>query len=674
MAREGWAYLPAGIAGGAVAGIYDALGAVGGLSSRDAALVFLGDVGLLALLGALLAPLALAVATFGPGVAPLVRTASRRLWPRAGAGLYERCRTTATLLVATGVGVALFRAFAGLYGVLLARIHSAFFGAAAVTLAAVIGTTLALGLAVALRAGLARALEVSVRRWPRLTPLAHPMVALFGCVVALLAGALVATVRHAGMWAALDLRPLVSGALLALALAFAAGLLRRRFGQALVAVPAVVALSVAAAAALAAGFTTPGSRDALGERTGLGRWLLRGLRSPFDQDGDGYASRFGGGDCDDASPETFPGAAELAGNGIDEDCDGRDAQIVEAEPEPPPAEAPPVVRAPIPHPVVLVTVAGLQADRVGVYGGRAPTPAFDALAREGATFLDACSPSTTTAAALPAILAGRYPSELYRDAAPLPRYSAGNTFLAEVLLDRGYRTAGFPLAGYVASASGLAQGFETWQAGGDPLAWLGGVGDERPWFLWAQLEARGADARLGALLERLRARPDWARTAVIVTADHGEGERGLEPSLIEVPLIIRVPGVPPRQVNQRVGLVDLVPTVLDLAEMPEEATQRVALGLRGASLLPLVRGEGRADRAVYAEIPAGPGASPAAALLVGDWFLRHRPEGDEAQLFDLERDPAAHSDVLHRQPREAGELRAALGRFRGNLDVRPPTP
>lgn len=669
MARDGWAYLPAGVAGGAVAGLYDALGAIGGLPSREAALVLLGNVGLLALLGGLLAPLALAVAAWGPGVAPLVRTAKRRLWPRDGAGLYERCRTTATVVVATGLGVALFRGLAALYGVLLSRIHSAFFGAAAVTLAAVVGTTLALGLAVALRAGLARLLEVAVRRWPRLTPLAHPVVALFAAVVALLAGALVASARHAGLWAALDLRPLVTGVLLALALAGAAAVLRRRLGHAIVALPVAVTLSVAAAAALAAGFATPGSRDALGERTGLGRWLLRTLRAPFDQDQDGYASRFGGGDCDDTAPETFPGAAELAGNGIDEDCDGRDTPLAEAEDDAPPP-APPVARVPRPHHVALVVVDGLRADRIGVYGGRAATPAFDALAREGVTFLDACSPSTTTAAALPAILAGRYPSELYRDGTP--RYSAGNTFLAEVLRDRGYRTAGFPLAGWVAETSGLAQGFDTW--GGDPLAWLDGTGDDRPWFLWAHLEAKGADARLGALLDRLRARPDWERTAVIVTAARGEGERGLDPSLIEVPLIVRVPGVARRQVMQRVGLVDLMPTVLDLAEMPEEATQRVALELRGASLLPLARGEARPDRVVYAEIPPGPGASPTAALVVGDWFLRLRPDGDEAQLFHLESDPAAERDVLHRQPREAGELRAALGRFRGNLDVRPPTP
>ncbi len=53
----------------------------------------------------------------------------------------------------------------------------------------------------------------------------------------------------------------------------------------------------------------------------------RVIDEDFDLDGDGYQSDVceGGDDCDDSSGEIYPGANEVCDDGLDNDCDGKDA-------------------------------------------------------------------------------------------------------------------------------------------------------------------------------------------------------------------------------------------------------------------------------------------------------------------------------------------------------------
>jgi len=46
--------------------------------------------------------------------------------------------------------------------------------------------------------------------------------------------------------------------------------------------------------------------------------------SASDVDGDGFT--LADGDCDDSNPNIYPGAKEISGNGIDENCDGKDSK------------------------------------------------------------------------------------------------------------------------------------------------------------------------------------------------------------------------------------------------------------------------------------------------------------------------------------------------------------
>jgi len=78
--------------------------------------------------------------------------------------------------------------------------------------------------------------------------------------------------------------------------------------------------------------TTTGASDSF-------TWTITAI----DDDGDGH---FVPADCDDADPSSFPGASDVPGNGIDEDCSGSDSPIVIYEPAPPLAPSPIPTAAP----------------------------------------------------------------------------------------------------------------------------------------------------------------------------------------------------------------------------------------------------------------------------------------------------------------------------------------
>jgi choline-sulfatase len=173
------------------------------------------------------------------------------------------------------------------------------------------------------------------------------------------------------------------------------------------------------------------------------------------------------------------------------------------------------------------------------------------------------------------------------------------------------------------------------------------------------------DERIGELLAALRDAGMDDETIVVFTADHGEmlGERGLwykmcffEPSA-RVPLIVCAPGrVRPGRVAEPVSLLDLAPTLLELAAHPR--AEELAAGLDGASLAPLLHGRaGNRPAAVVAEYLAEGVTSPALMIRRGPhkfvWCA-----GDPDQLYDLADDPHELVNLAER-PANA-DLRSAF--------------
>jgi len=362
-------------------------------------------------------------------------------------------------------------------------------------------------------------------------------------------------------------------------------------------------------------------------------------------------------------------------------------------------------RRPPPN-VLLVTIDTLRADRVGAYGyAEAATPVLDDLARRGVRFASVESAAPLTGPSHATILTGQYP----------PRHGVrenvsyllppDQTTLATRLRRRGYHTGAFVGAYPVAAGFGFGQGFEHFSEGLHPNPGIG-QGAERPanevadaavqwlretpapFFAWVHFydphapyappppfrerfadrpqdgEIAFTDEQLGRVLGALAESGHARDTLVVVLADHGEGlgEHGegghgilIYESTLRVPLLVSGPGVPRGAVvNDPVGTVDVVPTVLALLGLP------VPDELPGRSLRSALLGRPLPAEALYSEALFGRLNCRWSALRgwrEGDWKL---VEGAEPELFHLATDPAEAVDRAAAEPERLRRMRAAL--------------
>jgi len=294
--------------------------------------------------------------------------------------------------------------------------------------------------------------------------------------------------------------------------------------------------------------------------------------------------------------------------------------------------------------VLLISIDTLRADALGSYGGRAATPALDALAAAGARFTFAHAHAVVTLPSHASLLTGTYPYEHgVRDNNGY-RVRSGEATLATRLKAMGFATGAFVGAFPLDQRFGLNQGFDVYddrlpEAGptidfalperrADDVVsaartWIGR--QSAPWFSFVHVfdphapyrppapfdaqyatdayagEVAWTDAALAPLLDLLRTQP--RPTLVIVTSDHGEslGEHGelthgifAYEATLRVPLIIAEITPDGTASSRGVAIdtparhVDIVPTVLDAVGAPIET------GVAGASLLD-VMAAGRGD-------------------------------------------------------------------------------
>jgi arylsulfatase A-like enzyme len=191
-------------------------------------------------------------------------------------------------------------------------------------------------------------------------------------------------------------------------------------------------------------------------------------------------------------------------------------------------------------------------------------------------------------------------------------------------------------------------------------------------------EIRHTDAQLERLFDRLSEAGQLENTIVVVTADHGEAflehdyighGSDVHEETTHVPLYFVGPGIEAgRRIDVPVGLIDLMPTLLDLVGVAlPDAT------LMGRSLAPLLRGAddgaALARRPIVSEAwhPTASGRRGAEAIVPPTLAVRrgpHKlirykgPEGARYAFYDLSSDPREQRDRFAEGGAEVDALRA----------------
>lgn len=434
-----------------------------------------------------------------------------------------------------------------------------------------------------------------------------------------------------------------------------------------------------------------------------GRWLT-------DFDRDGASALIGGSDCAGFDSSIAPGSFDKPDNTLDEDCTGTAA----AWPAPRKADTYPIADLQGNN-LLIISIDALRADHLGVYGyGRNTSPNIDRLAEQSVRFTLAFSQATKTIESIPSFLSGLYPSNIARDYDDDKVYEfavkraekkghrrpkRGNTLwyrvddsvevLPETMRQNGYATA-VMTAALRLELLGLDQGAErvevTKRLTNTAQSYLEQAsGTGKPFFLWVHYigphepydqhekfpfgdkdvdrydsEIANDDDSVGLLLQTLREQRLDENTIIVLTSDHGEefGDHGgrshglkLYRELLNVPLLLKIPGMQPKVVDSPVELVDIVPTLCDLLRLKESCSE-----YDGQSLLSAIAGQRDANRGAYAESYRGVGKPLRRSLRNEHWRFIDDIENDRRELYDLGADPNEQRDLSQQHPEVVQEL------------------
>ena len=276
--------------------------------------------------------------------------------------------------------------------------------------------------------------------------------------------------------------------------------------------------------------------------------------------------------------------------------------------------------------VILISLDTTRADHLSCYGyDRNTTPNIDKFASDSILFEQAISPVPITFPAHSSMFTGTNPLYHGVHSNLEAHLEDQNVTLAEILKDKGYKTAAIVSTMILNSKNGIAQGFDSYEDHDESISdlkeedfahgrlaeetsklaceWLDKNSKDK-FFLFVHYydahlsyappepfaseykdnlyagEIAYMDKNIGTLFDKLKAKGLYDKSLIIVVGDHGEmlGEHGeiehsyyIYESSIKVPFIVKPSGkVNPTRVKENVGLIDIAPTVCSLLGIKAE--------------------------------------------------------------------------------------------------------
>lgn len=366
--------------------------------------------------------------------------------------------------------------------------------------------------------------------------------------------------------------------------------------------------------------------------------------------------------------------------------------------------------------VLIITLDTTRADHIGAYGGQSGlTPNIDRLAREGTLFRNCYAQLPLTLPSHCTLFTGRYP--MAHNVRNNAKYFLNQSefTLAEALQAKNYRTYAVIAAFVLMSKFGLQQGFDFYDDYLNPhelahnfkseipadevydkfSGWLA-KNSAQKFFAWVHFydahdpynppaafakrfanNAQGryageiayVDSVVGKIIDDLRDRGLLDKTLLLIVGDHGEAfgehqEYGhaifcYEENL-RVPLIFHCPALiaKNRTVLEQVSLVDVMPTVLDVLELPIPKT------VQGKSLINLLRGrKEKESRSIYFESMYGKeemNFAPLTGISADNYKYISLPD---PELYDLRTDSREKDNLFKKKNILARDLDKRLAKL-----------
>lgn len=376
----------------------------------------------------------------------------------------------------------------------------------------------------------------------------------------------------------------------------------------------------------------------------------------------------------------------------------------------------PLTRPAEPLNVLLILVDSMRSDMPWAGYPRKIAPVLTELESKSVSYTRGYSISSYTAKSVAGMLSGRYPSSLKRSGYFFTKYPASNLFFPEVLQEAGVHTMSGHGHLYMKRGNGMDQGFVRWDVVDGisfnnstdrnvtsqkltPLAieMLKEVPKDKQFFMYLHYmdphdqyvqheespnwgkssrdrydsEMFYTDLWIGKLLDFAKTQPWWEKTAIIVSADHGEafGEHKayrhafhLWDVLTQVPLFFYIPGAKPRRIDTPRGHIDMAPTVLDLMGVKPRSE------FVGKSLVPEMFGaEEPEDRPVLLDLPVDSNNPERRAMISGDYKLMVYGRDYRYDLFNLKDDPGELKDLDKKEKDKFEEMKALYKKVWGEV-------